>query len=123
VRGSTEGLGYLIVDAMAYMDMELFFITHSIEEAIRLSGRVLFVSNSPAQIIEEIVIDLPRPSARGVLTRHRRRRCAAWNRHGVDISRKETGEAALTARGRAKFTSSGSPDRLPDSCMSQGKTG
>lgn len=37
------------------------FITHSIEEAIGLSDRVLVMSNSPGRIIEEIVIDLPRP--------------------------------------------------------------
>lgn len=39
----------------------VIFITHSIEEAIGLSDRVLVMSNSPGQIIEEIKIDLPRP--------------------------------------------------------------
>jgi NitT/TauT family transport system ATP-binding protein len=37
------------------------FITHSIEEAIGLSDRVLVMSNSPGKIIEEIRIALPRP--------------------------------------------------------------
>jgi NitT/TauT family transport system ATP-binding protein len=37
------------------------FITHSIEEAIGLSDRVLVMSNSPGTIIDEIRIDLPRP--------------------------------------------------------------
>jgi NitT/TauT family transport system ATP-binding protein len=37
------------------------FITHSIEEAIGLSDRVLVMSNSPGRFIDEIVIDLPRP--------------------------------------------------------------
>jgi NitT/TauT family transport system ATP-binding protein len=39
----------------------VMFITHSIEEAIGLSDRVLVMSQSPGRVIEEIVIDLPRP--------------------------------------------------------------
>lgn len=39
----------------------VLFITHSIEEAIGLSDRVLVMSNGPGRIVEEIVIDLPRP--------------------------------------------------------------
>jgi len=37
------------------------FITHSIEEAIGLSDRVLVMSQGPGRIVEEIRIDLPRP--------------------------------------------------------------
>lgn len=37
------------------------FITHSIEEAVGLSDRVLVMSHSPGIIVEEIKIDLPRP--------------------------------------------------------------
>jgi NitT/TauT family transport system ATP-binding protein len=39
----------------------VLFITHSIEEAIGLSDRVLVMSPNPGHIIDEIVIDLPRP--------------------------------------------------------------
>ncbi|MER9559866.1 ABC transporter ATP-binding protein [Mesorhizobium sp. M0323] len=39
----------------------VLFITHSIEEAIGLSDRILVMSNSPGRIVEEIRIDLPRP--------------------------------------------------------------
>lgn len=39
----------------------VLFITHSIEEAIGLSDRVLVMSKGPGRIVEEIVIDLPRP--------------------------------------------------------------
>lgn len=39
----------------------VLFITHSIEEAIGLSDRVLVMSQSPGRIVDEIVIDLPRP--------------------------------------------------------------
>jgi NitT/TauT family transport system ATP-binding protein len=39
----------------------VLFITHSIEEAIGLSDRVIVMSKSPGQVITEIKIDLPRP--------------------------------------------------------------
>lgn len=39
----------------------VLFITHSIDEAIGLSDRVLVMSRSPGQIVDEIKIDLPRP--------------------------------------------------------------
>lgn len=39
----------------------VLFITHSIEEAVGLSDRVLVMSNNPGRIVEEIKIDLPRP--------------------------------------------------------------
>ena len=39
----------------------VLFITHSIEEAVGLSDRVLVMSNSPGTIVDEIPIDLPRP--------------------------------------------------------------
>nr|WP_245973869.1 ABC transporter ATP-binding protein [Bosea caraganae] len=37
------------------------FITHSIDEAIGLSDRVLVMSPTPGRIVDEIVIELPRP--------------------------------------------------------------
>ncbi len=39
----------------------VMFITHSIEEAIGLSDRVLVMSQGPGRVIEELKIDLPRP--------------------------------------------------------------
>ncbi len=39
----------------------VLFITHSIEEAIGLSDRVLVMSKGPGTIIDEIRIELPRP--------------------------------------------------------------
>lgn len=39
----------------------VLFITHSIEEAIGLSDRVLVMSKGPGRIVDEIVISLPRP--------------------------------------------------------------
>lgn len=37
------------------------FITHNIEEAVYLAERVLILTNKPAKIREEVVVDLPRP--------------------------------------------------------------
>lgn len=39
----------------------IIFITHNIEEAVYLAERVLILTNKPATIREEILIDLPRP--------------------------------------------------------------
>lgn len=39
----------------------VLFITHSIDEAVGLSDRVLVMSPTPGRIVDEIVIDLPRP--------------------------------------------------------------
>lgn len=39
----------------------VLFITHSIQEAVFLSDRVVMMSRSPGQIVEIIDIDLPRP--------------------------------------------------------------
>ena len=39
----------------------VIFITHNIEEAVYLAERILILTNKPAKIKEEIVVDLPRP--------------------------------------------------------------
>ena len=39
----------------------VLFITHSVEEAVGLSDRVLVMGPSPGEVVEEICIDLPRP--------------------------------------------------------------
>jgi len=39
----------------------VLFITHSVEEAVGLSDRVLVMGPSPGQVVEELTIDLPRP--------------------------------------------------------------
>ncbi|MFG6149728.1 ABC transporter ATP-binding protein [Halobacillus sp. B23F22_1] len=39
----------------------VLFITHSIDEALLLSDRILLMSSQPGQIIDEKIIDLPRP--------------------------------------------------------------
>ena len=37
------------------------FVTHDIEEAVYLSDRVLVLSARPSEVVEELIIDLPRP--------------------------------------------------------------
>ncbi len=39
----------------------VLFITHSVEEAVGLSDRVVVFSSSPGEIVDEIEVDLPRP--------------------------------------------------------------
>jgi len=39
----------------------VLFITHSVEEAVGLSDRILVMSPSPGEIVEEIKVELPRP--------------------------------------------------------------
>lgn len=39
----------------------VLFITHSITEAVMLSDRVLVFGPPPGQLVEEVVVDLPRP--------------------------------------------------------------
>jgi NitT/TauT family transport system ATP-binding protein len=39
----------------------VLFITHSVEEAVGLSDRVLVMGPSPGEVVDEIHVDLPRP--------------------------------------------------------------
>lgn len=44
----------------------VLFITHSVEEAVGLSDRVIVMSPNPGRIVDEITIDLPRPRPVGL---------------------------------------------------------
>lgn len=44
----------------------VLFITHSVEEAVGLSDRVLVMSPSPGEVVEDMAIDLPRPRKIGL---------------------------------------------------------
>ncbi len=39
----------------------VLFVTHSVEEAVGLSDRIVVFSVSPGQVVDEITVDLPRP--------------------------------------------------------------
>jgi ABC-type nitrate/sulfonate/bicarbonate transport system ATPase subunit len=50
------------------LQVSILFITHDIEEAIFLSDRIYVLSNRPAKIKKEIVVDLPKPRNREIIT-------------------------------------------------------
>jgi NitT/TauT family transport system ATP-binding protein len=39
----------------------VLFITHSIDEALLLSDRILLMSSQPGKIVDELIVDMPRP--------------------------------------------------------------
>ena len=39
----------------------VIFITHSVEEAVGLSDRIFVMSPTPGEVVDEIIVDLPRP--------------------------------------------------------------
>src|SRR5262249_4435391 len=43
----------------------MVFVTHQIEEAVRLGDRVLLIGARPGRVIGEVHIDLPRPRRAG----------------------------------------------------------
>ncbi len=54
-------MGHDLLDIWERTGKTVFFITHSLTEAIYLSDRVLVMSARPGRILESIAIDLPRP--------------------------------------------------------------
>lgn len=58
-------LRYYLEDELLRLWKELnstvLFVTHNIEEAVYLGERVLILSNKPAKIKDEVIINLPRP--------------------------------------------------------------
>ena len=60
------GMRVLLNQLVEGRGVTVFFITHSIAEAVALSDRVLVSSPRPARIVADITIDLPRPRAAAV---------------------------------------------------------
>jgi NitT/TauT family transport system ATP-binding protein len=77
----------------------VLFITHSVEEAVGLSDRVLVMSPSPGEVVDDIRIDLPRPRPivlgdapefAGYVDRIHRHFERMGVLHGVDLSNAKT---------------------------------
>jgi NitT/TauT family transport system ATP-binding protein len=68
------------------------FVTHSVDEAVFLSDRVVMMTRSPGRVREIVDIDLPRPRLRTELLLDPR-----YQKYVVDIERMfdDTGEAGL----------------------------
>jgi len=59
---------YWLMEVLEKLETSVLFITHDIEEAIFLSDRIYILSDKPARVIDEIIIDLPRPRIKGIIT-------------------------------------------------------
>jgi NitT/TauT family transport system ATP-binding protein len=46
---------------VAETGLTVLFVTHNVQEAVRLADRVILLSNRPARIIAEHVVDVQRP--------------------------------------------------------------
>lgn len=54
-------MSFELMRVVAELSCGVLFITHSIQEAVLLSDRVLVMSARPGTILDEIQVDLPRP--------------------------------------------------------------
>lgn len=59
---------YWLLGVLSSIKASMLFITHDIEEAIFLSDRIYILSERPAVIKEEIIVDLPRPRNKDIIT-------------------------------------------------------
>ena len=60
-----EQLQEELLKIWAKTDTTVIFVTHSIDESVYLSDRVLVMHSRPGRIKEEVVVDLPRPRWEG----------------------------------------------------------
>ncbi len=58
------------------------FVTHSVDEAVYLSDRVVVLNRSPGRIHDEVQINLPRPRIRQELLR-----CDAYQEHVISLGK------------------------------------
>ena len=92
----------------------VMFVTHSIREAVFLSDRVLVMGRRPATIVEELVIDLPRPRHIAMTEDETfNRRCVTFARR----SRRAMQDKIFQACGRSRLASSS-----PRSCCWPGSS-
>ena len=59
---------YWLLDVIKELKATIIFITHDIEEAIFLSDRIYVLSDKPATIKKEIIVDLPKNRTKDIIT-------------------------------------------------------
>lgn len=59
---------YWLIDMIKELKVTIIFITHDIEEAIFLSDRIYLLSDKPATIKKEIIVDLPKNRTKDIVT-------------------------------------------------------
>ncbi|RLI50908.1 MAG: nitrate ABC transporter ATP-binding protein [Candidatus Thorarchaeota archaeon] len=100
---SDEGLSNLDAQTRNYLQEEflriwqetgstVIFVSHNVDEAVFMSDRILILSNVPARIIGEYVVDLPRPRVRASTG------CLQYRAKILDVLRVEQ-EKALARQG------------------------
>lgn len=57
-----------LLEVWGSLGSSVFYITHDLEEALFLSDRVYVMSARPGRILEEVVVDLPRPRTSEIRT-------------------------------------------------------
>lgn len=57
-----------LMEVLSALDAAVLLITHDIEEAVFLSDRIYILTDRPARVKEEIIIEFPRPRERGLVT-------------------------------------------------------
>jgi NitT/TauT family transport system ATP-binding protein len=61
------------------------FVTHSVDEAVFLSDRIVVMGTHPGRVMDIVDVDLPRPRARGIdeSPEFVRIRAAVWSALGL----------------------------------------
>ena len=63
-----ENLQEWMMSILHRFNRSVLFVTHSIDEAIYLSDRIYMISDRPGRIVTELMVGLPRPRSRTVVT-------------------------------------------------------
>ena len=62
---------YWLIEMIKELKATIIFITHDIEEAIFLSDRIYLLSDKPATIKKEIIVNLPKNRTKDIVTSER----------------------------------------------------
>ena len=65
-KSPAQQMRFLLLDLWVDTSATVVFVTHSIEEAVLLSDRVMVLTNRPGRIAADLKIDLPRPRRHGI---------------------------------------------------------